>query len=320
MHRRNGTSPRDSAPAAVPAILATYRELAPAPELRGRVRAYFSFTPGAAAWQGRRVVTREVMFTRDQSFCSPVFADGHASVVVELGATCQLGAGWTFGTSVRGHAIGALRSVGDAPACVRPAMIGVYFEPGATADFLRMPATELTDRVVSLEHIWGSSGVQLAEDLVELTETARVDRLEAALLERACRAPAPSSRIDVAGLARWVRAEPTAMNVGRLADAAGVSRQHLTRVFRQVVGVSPQRFCRLARFQAGLGFAGGGSVVRWAQVATELGYADQSHMIAEFRELSSLTPDTLASHRWFHPFILDARSRRTRASAESVIR
>ena len=56
------------------------------------------------------------------------------------------------------------------------------------------------------------------------------------------------------------------------------------------------------------------------QVATELGYADQSHMIAEFRELSSLTPDTLASHRWFHPFILDARSRRTRASAESVIR
>jgi AraC-like DNA-binding protein len=44
-------------------------------------------------------------------------------------------------------------------------------------------------------------------------------------------------------------------------------------------------------------------------VAAELGYADQSHMIAEFRELSSLTPEALATQRWFHPFILEARSR-----------
>jgi AraC-like DNA-binding protein len=43
--------------------------------------------------------------------------------------------------------------------------------------------------------------------------------------------------------------------------------------------------------------------------AAELGYADQSHMIAEFRELSGLTPDALATQRWFHPFILEARSR-----------
>jgi hypothetical protein len=32
-------------------------------------------------------------------------------------------------------------------------------------------------------------------------------------------------------------------------------------------------------------------------------------MIAEFRELSSLTPEVLASEPWFHPFILEARSR-----------
>ena len=46
----------------------------------------------------------------------------------------------------------------------------------------------------------------------------------------------------------------------------------------------------------------------WARVAAELGYADQSHMIAEFRELSSLTPERLATERWFHPFILEAKS------------
>jgi AraC-like DNA-binding protein len=80
-------------------------------------------------------------------------------------------------------------------------------------------------------------------------------------------------------------------------------------VYRQVIGVSPKRYCRLARFQAGLTLAGAGAGVQWAQVAADLGYADQSHMIAEFRELSSLTPEALATQPWFHPFILEARAR-----------
>ena len=47
----------------------------------------------------------------------------------------------------------------------------------------------------------------------------------------------------------------------------------------------------------------------WAQVADDLGYADQSHLIAEFRELAGLTPEMLARRPWFHPFILEAQSR-----------
>ena len=305
----------------------TYRELAPAPALRGRVRAYFSFTPGGAPWRGRRAVTREVRIAGDESFCSPVFAAGHASLVVELGATCRPGEGWTSGAPVGARAIGAFRRVGDDEAgSVRPAMLGVYLEPGATSAVLRVPAVELTDRVVSVDELWGAPGARLAEELAALDEAARVERLEAALLERLRRAPpdrgrgraAPRGSVDVRGLARWVRAEPSGMTVGRLAEAAGVSRQHLTRAFREAVGVSPKRYCRLARFRAGLVYAGAGAGVQWARVAAELGYADQSHMIAEFRELSSLTPQMLATQRWFHPFILDARARHPRSPAPPV--
>ena len=315
MNRRKGTSPPDSAPLRERAVIVTYRELAPTPELRGRVRAYFSFTPGAAPWRGPRAVVREVGFTREESFCSPLFADGRTSLVMDLGATCHLGTGWTSGTPVCGRAIGALRTVGGAAGSACAEMIGVYLEPGSTSAVLQVPALELTDQVVSLEDVWGSPGARLAEELAALDEAARVDRLEAVLLERLRRAPAPPSGVDVVGLARWVRTEPTRMTVRRLADAAGVSRRHLARVFRELVGVSPKRYCRLARFQAGLVHAGSGPGVKWAQVAAELGYADQSHMIAEFRELSSLTPDALATQRWFHPFILEARSRLARPPA-----
>ena len=289
--------------------MVTYREFAPSPELRGRVRAYFSFTPGSAYWRGRRTLMREVLFTREESFCSPLFADGHTSLVIDLGATCRFGQGWTFGTPVRAHVIGALRTVGGAAGNTRSEMIGVYFEPGSTLALLQVPAMELTDHVVDLEDVWGAQSAPLADELAGLDEEARVDRLEAALLKRLRRAPSSRLSIDVIGIARWARAEPVSITVRRLADAAGVSRQHLTRVFRQVVGVSPKRYCRLARFQAGLIYAGVGAGVNWAQVAAELGYADQSHMIAEFRELSSLTPEALAVQRWFHPFILEARSR-----------
>jgi AraC-like DNA-binding protein len=297
VNRKNGT------------FVVTYRELEPAPDLRGHVRAYYSFTPGAEAWHGSRAVIRQVHFARGESFCSPRFADGHACVVVDLGATCNLDHGWRTGTPVGARAIGALTHVGAPAGNDRPKMVGAYFEPGATAGLLHVPAAELTDRVVNLDDVWGTAGARLAEDLADLEESARIDRFEAALRERLRRAPRYRSRVDAIGLARWVREEPAAMSVERLAAASGVSRQQLTRIFREVIGVSPKRYCRLARFQAALTYAGAGSGVRWAQVAAQLGYSDQSHMIAEFRELSSLTPQALATQRWFHPFILEARSR-----------
>ena len=71
-------------------------------------------------------------------------------------------------------------------------------------------------------------------------------------------------------------------------------------------------YCRIARFHATLRYAGGRDNSLWAQVATEMGYSDQSHMIAEFRRFSSLTPEMLTSGRWFHPFIEHAAARASR--------
>jgi AraC-like DNA-binding protein len=91
--------------------------------------------------------------------------------------------------------------------------------------------------------------------------------------------------------------------VQHLAEAAGISRQHLTCLFGEAVGVGPKLYCRLARFRATLRYGRHLDNVSWAQVATGMGYTDQSHMIAEFRHFSSLTPEMLAGGNWFHPFI-----------------
>jgi len=290
--------------------IAVYRELAPCAALASHVHAFFTFGPVRACAPEERAVLRETFFAAGDSFCSPLLADGNVSLVLSSGMTCELGGRWRVDPSgPSGRVIGPMTMVGETDVRECAEGVGVYFRPAQASTFVGMPIGELTDRIVGADDAWGAVGRSLAAELVELDDRARVDRLEAALLERLARFD--GSRlpgIDAAGLASRVLSCDGHVTVESLAAAAGVSRQHLARVFRDRVGLAPKTYCSLARFQSGLVYAGRAGV-DWAQVAAAMGYADQSHMIAEFRRFSSLTPQTLASGGWFHPFIERARKR-----------
>jgi AraC-like DNA-binding protein len=289
----------------MPAALAWYREFVPCEALRADVYAFFSFVPAPLRAPGRALL-RDVGFDR-ASFSSPQFADGHVSLVFELGRTCDANGHWVAdATGCRGTVIGPMSEVGRTEGVDTPEMIGVYFRAAQVDRFLRVPLSDLTDRAVAVEDVWGSRATGLGAELRELDELRRIERLESALLARLAAGGRPSSSVDVAQLTDYVVRRRGRETVESLAREAGISRQHLSRLFRERVGIGPKLYCRLARFQAGLEYAGSGRA-DWAQVAAELGYADQSHMIAEFRQFSSLTPHALASRHWFHPFIERAR-------------
>lgn len=299
----------------MPAAVARYREFAPCESLQHQIRAFFSFTPGSDTDPpSARRISREVRFQRGDSFCSPLFADGHISLVVSFQRACYPDGSWRpLSTEPRADVIGAMTTVGPASLGERAEMIGIYFRAAPMPRLLPVPANEFTDRVVSLPELWPRTGSEWIMRLCNTgSEAARVDCLESLLLKRCEAIERAELAIDVAGLARRVLRERGRIPVQRLADAAGTSRQHLTRVFRERVGVTPKTYCRLARFHAGLAYAGCGPEADWAQIAAGLGYADQSHMIAEFRGFSSLTPGALASGKWFHPFIERARELRRR--------
>ena len=295
------------------AVIGFYREYVPHEGLRRYVRALFSFVPGRPCGEPRRAVTREILLHEGAPFCAPVFADGNGSLVLDLGMICGEQSGWRRNAkAAQGHVIGAMSRVGEADGHERTEMIGAYFRPAGASALLQLPASEITDLIVPLCDLWGAKGSELAPELDGLNESTRLDRLESELLRRAERARAVArtgSSVKVLGLARWIGEERGQVSVDQLAGAAGVSRQHLTRVFRQEVGVPPKLYSRLARFQSGLAYAGLGARVQWSGVAADLGYADQSHMIAEFKEFSSLTPHQLGARHWFHPFIERAKSR-----------
>lgn len=292
-------------------MVVRYREYAPCEALSAFVRAFFSFAAPAERKSPEQRVIREVCFRAEESFCSPLFADGHVSIVFGFPRACRAGGVWEpYASDPYGEVIGPMTRVGSASLSERQEAVGAYLRAGSVCAITGAAASALRDRVVPLEDLWGLSAIEAAERLHQLTpEAERIAGLESMLMRRMARTQDGSSAVDIAGLAGWVVRSRGGVSVGALAASAGVSRQHLTRVFRESVGVTPKRYCRLARFQAALVYTDDPGR-DWAQTALEMGYADQSHMIAEFRCFSSLTPERIARGRWFHPFIELARTAR----------
>ena len=288
--------------------VASYREFVPCPALQPHVYAFFSFVPGARPATRDRPLLRDVSFS-GATFCSPQFADGHVSIVFELGRTCDASGRWhPDSIGGRGTVLGPMSRVGRTEGSERPEMVGAYFRPAGAAPFLHVAIADLTDHAFPIDDMWGLAGATLLNELCELDEASRIDWLESALLARLVLDRQRTRTVDVARLAASVLRRRGRVSVEAMALAAGVSRQHLTREFRERLGISPKLYCRLARFHSGLVHAGRRTSVDWAQAAVDLGYADQSHMIAEFRQFSALTPHALAHGEWFHPFIERAKS------------
>jgi AraC-like DNA-binding protein len=287
--------------------IAWYREFVPCEALQADVYAILSFVSGSSSPPPHRPLLCEVPF-RDPTFCSPQFADGHVSMLFELGHTCGADGLWrSDGSAPRGSVTGPMSEVGRTNGTDRPDMLGVYFRPGRAAAFLRVATSELTDRTVAIDDVWGTSGLRLAEELSDLDEASRINRLESRLLARLSVTSGSTGSIDMPAVTAHILRHRGRVTIDAMARAAGVSRQHFSRQFRQHLGISPKLYCRLARFHSGLAHAHDQGRVDWAQTALDLGYADQSHMIAEFRQFSALTPQALVSGHWFHPFIEHAR-------------
>ncbi len=79
---------------------------------------------------------------------------------------------------------------------------------------------------------------------------------------------------------------PVAAVAGRL----GMQPKTLTRRFAAHVGLTPKRFARVCRLQAVLRAVRQASSIDWCALAAQHGYADQAHLVHEFRALAGITP------------------------------
>jgi len=184
------------------------------------------------------------------------------------------------------HVVGAMTRafVLTAPAATTAA---VRFRPGAAAALLGVAAHELTDRRVPLGEIGG--GWLSPRVLEARSPLAAVRGLEAALLARAgSRARGAHSQPLVAQAVRACFGS-TPPSVAGLARELGWSRQYLTRVLLDEVGVGAKQLLRVGRLQRAVDQLQR-TEASLVQTALDVGYFDQAHMCRDFRDLAGLRP------------------------------
>ncbi len=158
-----------------------------------------------------------------------------------------------------------------------------------------MPAAALAHRLVPLDELLGALGIELVDRLrAATTWAARFAALDELLLRAVGRAAGvdrvPRVRPEVAEAWRRLVTARGRVQVGAVAAELGWSRRYLTERFRGEVGLSPKTFARVLRFEHAHELATAHDPLPWADAATVSGYADQAHLVRDWREFIGRSP------------------------------
>lgn len=165
-------------------------------------------------------------------------------------------------------------------------LVTVDLKIGGAERLFGPPLKDTRDRLIELDALWGSRGRVVRERLLEeRTPEAKLERMEGILLEclRSSDVPDPAIRTAAAALGRGLPVSAVASHLGMLPRT-------FERRFERQTGLTPKRFSRVRRLQRVVRSADISGTVDWASIAAQHGYADQAHLVHDFRDLTGITP------------------------------
>ncbi len=174
-----------------------------------------------------------------------------------------------------------------------PSRAGVQLAltPAGSRALFGLPPGELAWQVVELDEFLGPSAHRLVDQLREADcWTARFDLVEQALLRQWSAPPPADVRAEVGWAWRRLRETGGAVGVQELAAEVGWSRRHLTDRFTTEFGLAPKVAGRVLRFEQAVARLRQRPGIRLADLAAEVGYADQAHLTREWQAIAGCSP------------------------------
>lgn len=160
-------------------------------------------------------------------------------------------------------------------------LVGVRFQPGATASFLGEDLTKVTGQTLWMGDIWGDFS-QVEEALAEARDLAQGLACLTAYLAGKARPDTPQQ-----GLARGCVGELLAAggtcSVEELARRTGYTSRYLRTLFSAYLGHSPKELAEILRVQRLLAILQDQPNRALGDTALLCGFADQSHMNRAYR-------------------------------------
>ena len=254
-----------------------YREFAPGPGLEGVVH---------------RIWTLEGPAPDGPAEFQRAMPDGRPELVFNLGAAFER----RHRGAVERQPLALLVGPTTGPILVRPTgrvdLIGVRLVPGRWPALLDLPGEALVDEAVPLADASRRWREDLLEPLAEASGPSRIALLERRLRRLAGADARGDRRADgrIGAAVELTYRTRGRVPVRRVAELAGMSPRHLTRLFRLGTGVGPAVLGRVARFQQVLRTLERPGAVRWTALAARHGYYDQAHLCRDFRRFGGLSP------------------------------
>jgi len=173
---------------------------------------------------------------------------------------------------------------------------GSHLWPGASASLLGVSGDALRERTMPVREVLGDD---LADRLAAVGRGTRDDSGGAEALDRVVRLLVPvAAPLDAAIMTAvaHILASDGSASIADVAATVGLSPRQLRRRFRPVVGLTAKELLRIRRLRASALDLVREPGRRWVEIAAEHGYADQPHLVREYRELLGLTPTSFDDH------------------------
>lgn len=125
-------------------------------------------------------------------------------------------------------------------------------------------------------------------DLQDVTLEARADAFQSVLAGMVPRAAPPIDYLEQA-IARIEKARGR-VRIGDLCRSLEISQRHLSRTFKEIVGIGPKYFAKVIQLNTALGALVSGDEDYISIVSHEFGYSDQAHFVHVMQEFLRMGP------------------------------
>jgi AraC-like DNA-binding protein len=168
-------------------------------------------------------------------------------------------------------------------------VFGVKFRTGGFRPFYKFPISTLADRLIPASRVFGKD--LKAFETVALSWCKENEKVEAADAFFHARMPAPDPVVGLVDkLVELVLRDPAIKTVADLARRAAMGQRSLQRLFGEYVGASPKWVIRRYRLHELIEKLNSGDELDWPQVALDLRYFDQAHLINDFKSIVGCSP------------------------------
>ena len=166
----------------------------------------------------------------------------------------------------------------------------VRFKAGAFQTIFGIPASKVKNKVLFLDKLWGKAGKDWAERLRQAPGTdARVKVLQDELVQRAPGFKKPDPYLTKA--IDFMRESDGRITVEELSRRLGYTERQIERKFEDGLGLTPKEYQRVLRCRMVVIRMMNGDFKDWAELVVDYGFADQGHLIRDFKSFMGISPE-----------------------------